>query len=173
MATNKGFTLIELVIVIVLLGVLGAIAIPKFADNTENAERAVVLSLASTFKSSVKIAQLKWLTSNRQRTNLALSGNNFINMVDFSQFGCPVQHWRINSETDPSANNATDCMTVFVLLMDRCQSTATDCGNQPDPDFSHAYLGGGVCEYTYRNNNAYRIRYETNTQQCLVSTIGF
>ena len=160
----KGFTLIELVMVIVILGILAAIALPKFTNLQDDAELAVVKSTTGAFRPAVKIAQMKWRTSGEQRNNLALSGSGFANMVDYSQFGCPVQHWRINTETNPSADNSTDCLTVFLLIMDRCENADTNCGNQPDDEFEHSYLGGGICQYTYRDNTNYRIRYETNTE---------
>ena len=38
--TNGGFTLIELVVVIVILGILAAVAVPKFFDLSGEAETA-------------------------------------------------------------------------------------------------------------------------------------
>ena len=40
--TQKGFTIIELVVVIVILGILAAVAFPRFQDLTGYAKQAVV-----------------------------------------------------------------------------------------------------------------------------------
>ncbi|MFT7234592.1 MAG: MSHA pilin protein MshB [Methylophagaceae bacterium] len=169
----RGFTLVELISIIVLLSLLAAVALPRFLNLQDSAELAVVKSTESAFRYAVKIAQVKWRASDEQRNNLALSGSGFINMVDFSQFGCPVQHWAINSEANPSADNSTDCLTVFLLIMDRCENGLTDCGNQPDEKFEHGYLGNGICQYTYRDNTEYRLRYATEVEGCTVTTSGF
>ena len=38
--TNKGFTLIELVMVIVILGILASVAVPKFSNLSDQAKAA-------------------------------------------------------------------------------------------------------------------------------------
>ena len=50
---QKGFTLIELMIVVAIIGILAAIAIPAYQDYTIRAQVTEGLSLASAVKASV------------------------------------------------------------------------------------------------------------------------
>ena len=53
MNAQKGFTLIELMIVVAIIGILAAVAIPAYQDYTKRAKVTEGLSLAASAKTSV------------------------------------------------------------------------------------------------------------------------
>jgi len=56
---TRGFTLIELIIVIIILGVLAAYAIPKFADITSEARKSIIHTTYGEIATLLKTVKLK------------------------------------------------------------------------------------------------------------------
>ena len=54
---QKGFTLVELMVVIAILGILAAIAIPKFSDSTSAANTAKIAADLRTIDSAIVMYQ--------------------------------------------------------------------------------------------------------------------
>lgn len=74
---EAGFTLIELVIVVVILGFLAATAIPKFVDLTEQAKQANIEGMAGGFATGVSLARSQWEAEARPKDTAG------INMVNY------------------------------------------------------------------------------------------
>lgn len=64
-----GFTLIELVIVVVILGFLAVTAIPKFLDLTEQAQQANIEGMAGGFATGVSLARAQWEAEARPKAS--------------------------------------------------------------------------------------------------------
>ena len=52
---QKGFTLIELMIVVAIIGILAAVALPAYQDYTKKAKFAEVISVSMTYKTAVAL----------------------------------------------------------------------------------------------------------------------
>ena len=60
---KKAFTLIELIFVIVIIGLLAAVAIPKFINLTSHAKTATIKSVISSVQDSIENIHAKWLVN--------------------------------------------------------------------------------------------------------------
>ena len=74
LSTQAGFTLIELVVVIVILGILAATAAPKFIDLTGNARAATLQAVKASMYSARDMAHAKALVEGISDTSLSISG---------------------------------------------------------------------------------------------------
>ncbi|MEM6512213.1 MAG: type II secretion system protein [Pseudomonadota bacterium] len=71
---QSGFTLIELVVVIAILGILAAFAIPRFASLESEARTATVFGLSGSVRSAATLAHSLFLTTGA--TVVAMEGVN-------------------------------------------------------------------------------------------------
>jgi MSHA pilin protein MshA len=69
-----GFTLIELVVVIVILGILAAFAVPRFMGLESQARVASVNALEGTLRSASAMAHGVWLASGSPAAGIVVDG---------------------------------------------------------------------------------------------------
>ena len=94
---DSGFTLIELVIVIVILGILAAAALPRFSDLSQDARLAAVNGLAGSIRSAASIAHATQLAKGYSAGITVLLEGTAIPM----------------SATYPTATNISTALTDF------------------------------------------------------------
>jgi len=136
---NSGFTLIELVIVIVLLGILAATVAPKYIDIQDDAHNEVTRATMGAFKSGVQMLRLKWLT-NGTPSSLTINGT----LINFTAEG-----W-----AEKSSDDAAGCIALWNTILKDAPKIETFSTTLAISDWSALYLTAfGVNECFFYNHH--------------------
>lgn len=156
---RSGFTLVELVVVMVVITVLGAIAIPRIIDMRQDAHKATLTNLIGQFQSGIVLANQACIARGwAGQDNLTIFGSG---NVDFNPNCFPSD----TSNSNVAAANAARCMRIFQGILTTSYTIATTATAN-----IQAGTSGGRCRFTYRLDSVTR-RFDYTPTTGVVSVI--
>jgi MSHA pilin protein MshB len=155
----SGFTLIELVIVVVILGLLAVTALPRLLDVTADAEDATVDGVAGGYATGVGLVRAEWELEGRPKENNG-TNSTFVTIESLQvgidkNTGYPTGQLNTDNSSEDDQMSTLDCESIFNLIMQSAPTISSSWNDRPFEDFryftsvgaSGGVGGSDVCYY--------------------------
>ncbi|MCK4865997.1 MAG: type II secretion system protein [Gammaproteobacteria bacterium] len=153
--SQAGFTLVELVVVILILGILSATALPRFMNINDQAHQAAVAGAGGGFGAGAALVRAQWIANQE-----APGDDDVVNFgagnvaVTTSNAGATQTGWPTGTGTADSivAGTHTQCVNLWTGIMQN-PPTVQVTGGGANVDYD-ATATANVCTYAYNNDAA-------------------
>ena len=130
-SAQAGFTIIELIVVIVILGILAATALPKFVDLSGDARLAAAKGVSGAAGSAMSLNYAGCLVMNQAVTaNKCRAVDNCDDVASLMQGGIPVG-FQVRTGTTASTTNGTEIACNIQTLRGGTTTVDTTVAEQP------------------------------------------
>ncbi|KOO06146.1 prepilin-type N-terminal cleavage/methylation domain-containing protein [Vibrio hepatarius] len=185
---QTGFSLVELVVVIVVVGLLAVAALPRFLDVTDEAKKASIEGVAGGFATGVLSARAQWEAE--ARPSVTLNGEKY-NTVDYDGVDFWLTRSKDSSDSDtgfrdgypyalnedntsyPTSLTDQACIDLMDNLLQNPPSvdTVANAANNKNVKYSaQANTGASTCTYVQQEGGSkHQFVYEIETGRVTVT----
>ena len=120
--SQSGFTLVELVVVILLLGILSATALPRFMNVSSQAHTAAVAGVRGGFSVGTALVKAQWIA------NGSATAQNAVSNFGEGNVSVNASGWPINTGGGATTDFPGACVNVWNGILQNPPSISTGTG---------------------------------------------
>ena len=126
-----GFTLLELLVVVLIIGILASIALPQYRKAVAKAELAQIINITK----SIKLAQERYYLVNNQYTS------------DLNKLDININNTNVNCYSENYADGSISCYNKNFAFYVYLNDTQTECAAKTNNANSHL---GSACKNVFK-----------------------